>query len=394
VRVAIDASAAVASAPSGVGKYAAHLIAALAELARSDARLELVCLANRHGIAPEENVSGLTAADIYPHDRLATRLAWMQLGVPRSIRRLRPDVCHFPNHLGPIVRVPQVPFVVTMHDMSVYRCPQYHTRKTVAVHRAIMPALVRRNCWVITVSESARRDLVECLGIPEWRTRVVYSGIAPEFNARAGPNDEAILARHGLRRPYVLSVGTLEPRKNHARLARAFLSLARQQGIPHELVLAGAGGWPGRSGTDPTLAEVLAGDREGRVRVLGYVPSADLPALYRHAAVFAFPSLYEGFGLPVVEALASGTPTLISRDPALMEVASDGAAATVDAVSVDDIASGLMSLIADERLRASARARGLARARRFSWEACARQTLSVYEDAIRPNRGQRLFAAS
>jgi len=126
--------------------------------------------------------------------------------------------------------------------------------------------------------------------------------------------------------------------------------------------------------------------------MLGFVPSADLPALYRHADVFAFPSLYEGFGLPVLEALASGTPTLISRDPALMEVAGDGVGATVEARSVDEIAHGLLRLMSETDLRATAQWRGPARARLFHWDTCARRTLAVYRDVARVPK--RLPAAS
>lgn len=392
MHVAIDASAALAREPSGVGIYTSRLIAALRRLQRADRNLGLSFLSNCYAIPSGENTSGLVKGDVYPRDRLPTRLVWTQLGVPRSIRRERPDVCHFPNHLAPLMRTTQAPYVVTMHDMSVYRCPEYHTRKTVLVHRAIMPALVRRNCWVVTVSESARRDLVECLRVPEWRTRVVYSGVGEEFLPAAQPHDGEVLAKYGLTRPFVLTVGTLEPRKNHARLVLAFLDAITQHRLPHELVIVGSGGWAGRAPREPSLATSLTADRGARVRLLGYVPSADLPSLYRAATTFAFPSLYEGFGLPVMEALASGTPTLISRDPALVEVTGDAAGVAVDAKSVDDIADGLVRLLVDDDLRAAVRRRGLDRARLFRWDTCARRTLSIYREAG-PSEEQRLPAA-
>jgi alpha-1,3-rhamnosyl/mannosyltransferase len=394
MHVAIDVSAAVGRERSGVGTYTAHLVAGLRMLAESRNDLTLTYLTNRFAVAAEENASTLPAAAIYANDRYPTRLLWMQAGVPRSIRRIRPDVCHFPNHLGPVLRAPSVPCLVTMHDMSVFRCPEYHTRKTVLVHRAIMPALVRGNCWILTVSESARRDAIEWLKVPVERTRVVYSGVAPAFNPNSTLADLTTLARHGLRAPYVLAVGTLEPRKNHARLVTAFLRLVRQERLPHQLVIAGAGGWKGRVRSADSLSAALEKDGTGRVRLLGYVPSVDLPALYRRAHAFAFPSLYEGFGLPVLESLASGTPTLISRDPALTEVAGTGAVVRVDAHSVDDIAAGLLTVLSDTTVRAAARARGLERARAFSWESCARQTYQVYRDVAGVPRTGHLFAAS
>jgi len=394
VRVAIDVSAAVGRERSGVGTYTAHLVAGLRALAASRDDLELAYLSNRFAVTPEENASTLPAEAIYPGDRYPTRLAWMQLGVPRSIRRIRPNVCHYPNHLGPVLRSPGIPSLVTMHDMSVFRCPEYHTRKTVFVHRSIMPALVRGACWMLAVSESARRDAIEWLKIPAERTRVVYSGVASTFSPTSTPGDQLTLTRHGLRAPYVLTVGTLEPRKNHARLVSAFLQVVLQERLPHQLVIVGSGGWKGRVCSADSLPTALTKDRTGRVKLLGYVPSSDLPALYRQADAFAFPSLYEGFGLPVLEALASGTPTLISRDPALTEVAGDGAGVRVDARCVDDLARGLLLVLGDDAVRAAARARGLERARAFSWETCARHTHEVYRDVAETTRDRQVFAAS
>jgi alpha-1,3-rhamnosyl/mannosyltransferase len=393
VRVAIDVSAAVSRDPSGVGNYVAHLVAGLRDLAVRHGDLELTYLSNRYSVTDQENASGLSAASIYARDQMPTRLVWMQLGAPRSIQRIRPDVCHFPNHLGPVLRATGDPSAVTMHDMSVYRCREYHSMKTVLTHRTIMPALVRQGCWVVAVSESARRDAIECVGVRPDLTRVVYSGVGSEFNPRQTADDAAVRARYGLHEPYVLTVGTLEPRKNHARLVGAFLQVVRQARLPHELLIVGGGGWKGRVRREESLQAALREDRDGRVRLLGYIPSRDLPALYRGADVFAFPSLYEGFGLPMLEALASGVPTLISRDPALREVAADAAGAIVDAHSTVDIAGGLHELLADDGIRTAARAQGPQRARDFSWEACARQTLQIYRELEGLRGGGRLFAA-
>ncbi|HLJ66367.1 MAG TPA: glycosyltransferase family 1 protein, partial [Chloroflexota bacterium] len=279
--IAIDASSALVRTPSGVGRYTGQLIAGLKRLQAEDSGSRLVFLSNRYDVATAENVSGLLPQDVYARDRLPSRLLWTQAGIPLSLRRMVPDVCHFPNHLAPVIRGADTRVVVTMHDMSVYRCPQYHTRKTVAVHRAIMPLLARTDCLIIAPSNSAAEDIVDCLHVSPERVWTVYAGVAAQYgpDVPSDDSDAAVLARYGLNRPYVLSVGTLEPRKNHLRLIEAFTELVRQERLPHSLVIAGTRGWKDRPLIERTR-ELRQGDQ---VRLLGYVRSADLPALYRRA---------------------------------------------------------------------------------------------------------------
>jgi glycosyltransferase involved in cell wall biosynthesis len=315
---------------------------------------------------------------MYPHNRLPSRTLWIQLGLGRSIARARPDLCHFLNYLAPVLGRLDQPFVVTMYDMSVYRCPQYQPIKTVGVHRAIMPAVARRARLILTISESARQDIVHYLKVPEERVRVVYPGLAPEFDPGLDrPSVDEVRARYRLDTPYVLTVGTLEPRKNQAALIDAFLQVVRQERLPHQLVMVGPHGWKER----PLHDRFGAPEDRDVIRRLGYVPTVDLPALYRGAEVFAFPSLYEGFGLPVLEAMACGTPTLISTAAALNETAGSAALA-VDPRSTDDIAQGLLALLTDGRLATSLRTRSLERATHFRWENSAAQTYALYREAL------------
>jgi alpha-1,3-rhamnosyl/mannosyltransferase len=375
VLVGIEASAALSAERGGVGNYAAHLIAGLRDLAQKTPALDLIFYSNRYQVRSEDNPAGLAPRDIYARHRLPTRIAWMQCGLPLSIKRTRPDVCHYPNHLGPVVFGAGVPHAVTMHDMSVFRCPEHHTRKTVAVHRAIMPALVRRNAWIVTDSESSRADATESLRVPAERVRVIHPGIGREFSPIVNEGDAAALRRHGVRYPYVLTVGTLEPRKNHARLIAAFDLAMRSDGLPHHLVIVGGRGWKHDALVESMRHSALA----DRIHVLGFVPTADLPALYRGADSFAFPSLYEGFGLPVLEALASGVTTLISRDPALMETAGKAAGVVrVDALDISDIARGIHSTLTNSGVRERARTTGPQRAAAFSWDRCAARALDLY----------------
>jgi glycosyltransferase involved in cell wall biosynthesis len=274
-----------------------------------------------------------------------------------------------------------------MHDMSIYRCPQFQPMKTVAVHRALIPILARRASLIVTVSESARQDILHYLKVPEERVRVIYGGIGHQFQTQTQPDqaDTAqVRVRYRLEYPYILTVGTLEPRKNHARLIDAFSWLVQQERLPHHLVIAGMHGWKGRA----LHARVKGSKVANRIHLLGYVPAADLPGLYRGADAFAFPSLYEGFGLPILEAFGCGVPCLISSDAALTEVAGEGTAVAVEPHSVQDIAGGLQRLLADANLAQSLRARGLDRAREFSWDRCAAETFQLYQHVLR-SRVQR-----
>jgi glycosyltransferase involved in cell wall biosynthesis len=377
--IGIEVSAAVTSPRTGVGHYVVNMVRGLRKIAQARGDVEFLYYSNRLPANEDECEAGLGAEDIYARDRLRSRFLWMQGSLPRSLAMTRPDVCHFPNYLAPLLHKPDQSMVITVHDMAVYRCPRYQPLKTLAVHRTILPRLVRRGCLIATVSESSRHDIIHYLGVPEERVRVVYGGVSEIFRPPSGVErllDATVLQSHGIHFPYVLSVGTLEPRKNHPRLVRAFASLVAQEKLPHHLVLAGATGW-----RDAELRNQIEATGLGnRIHVLGYVPTGHLPSLYRGAEAFAYPSLYEGFGLPVLEAMACGTPTLISTDPALIEVAGQGTAVAADPGSSDDIASGLWRLLRGGGVDAL-RGNGIARAREFSWERCAAEMFRLYFEA-------------
>jgi glycosyltransferase involved in cell wall biosynthesis len=373
----MEVSAALMNRCSGVGNYIAHLIGELRKLeAQTD--LDLLYFSNRADFAGTgAKLSGLQAGTVYEHDRLPIRTAWMQLGLPRSLVRTRPDLCHFPNYLAPVIRPVETPFLATMYDMSVYRYPEYHPLKTTLIHRAIMPTVAQRANLLITVSESARQDILHYLKVPPEKVRVVYGGVDNTFFAPPASDEEvAIRQRYKLPFPYILMVGTLEPRKNHARMVQAFSQLIRQERLPHHLVFVGAHGWK----EGPLAAEIHKSGVQDRIHFLGYVSDQALPALYRHAAAFCFPSLHEGFGLPVLEALACGTPTFISNDPALLEISGPEVAMVVEPRSVESIAAVLYQLLTDAPLAETLRVRGPLHARQFSWEQCAAQTLALYEE--------------
>jgi glycosyltransferase involved in cell wall biosynthesis len=275
---------------------------------------------------------------------LARDVWWYPLALPRRARSA--DVLHCPSFRGPVR--PRVPLVVTVHDLGVLRRPAVFNRWTRAYSRTVVPRVVRAAARVIAVSEFTKHEVVELLGVPEDRVLVVPNGVGEPFvadGARA-------------KGEYVLAVGTVEPRKNLPRLAEA----TRAAGV--ELRIAGARGW----------GDVrVNGDG---VRFLGFVPDDELASLYRGALCVAYPSLYEGFGIPVLEALACGAAVVTSEGTAMAEVA-NGAAVLVDPTDADAIASGITEAISR---RAELGPLGPPRAAAFSWRSAAEATAAVYRE--------------
>jgi glycosyltransferase involved in cell wall biosynthesis len=281
-------------------------------------------------------------------DRAST-LARDAVWYPFALGRERAaDVLHCPTYRGPLRSAG--PLVVTVHDLAVLRHPETFNRWTRTYSPRVVPRVLRAARRIIAVSDFTRRELVELLSVPDEKIRVVPNGVEAEFtqNGPAADGD------------YVLAVGTLEPRKNLQRLVEA----ARRSDV--ELRVVGARGWGG----------VEVGGNG--VRWLGEVGDAELARLYRGARCVAYPSLYEGFGIPVLEAMACGAPVVTSRGTAMEEVA-DGAAILVDAHDPAEIAAGIERAVAErDRLVP----RGLERARAFRWDAIAAATVGVYREAI------------
>ncbi|MGO9240071.1 MAG: glycosyltransferase family 4 protein [Bryobacteraceae bacterium] len=282
------------------------------------------------------------------------------------------DLFHASNLVRAMPR--RIPLTTTVHDLTAFRLPALHTAQTIAADKAFFSGIVSRARQVIAVSNNTKRDLMEALGLPDSRITVIYSGVREEFFRGDPPAGPKIRAQYGLLRPYVLFAGTLEPRKNLARLLDAWAAMRASLREQYDLVLAGMPGWLDA----PTRARIRGGS--AGVRCLGYVAEDELPAIMAGATLFAYPSLYEGFGFPVAEAMAAGVPVLSSAAGSLPEVAGD-AACYVDPLSVDDIRTALERLLTSPQERHAMIQRGSRQAQRYTWEKCARETWAVFEEA-------------
>jgi glycosyltransferase involved in cell wall biosynthesis len=310
-----------------------------------------------------------------------SRWLWMQLILPRLIERDNPDLCHFTNSLGPF-NMPR-PYVLTIHDASLFLYRHFHPWSRIAAMRLLLPAVARRSAAVIVPSYVARGDLVRVLDLPPEKVHVIYEA-APDWFGRVTDQRalKAIRRRYKLPEDFILFIGTLEPRKNLERLIRA-LALVHQRGHRIPLVLVGQQGWhmEGRRGRPGLHSLVHEVGLESYVHHLGYVPTRHLPGLLSLTSIFAFPSIYEGFGLPAVEAMACGTPVLTSRNTAMDEICGD-AANLVDPFDVEDIANGLEKMLVDVEYRRELSEHGLCCAGQLSWSRAAKETVDVYKKVL------------
>jgi glycosyltransferase involved in cell wall biosynthesis len=356
---------------SGVGYYTHRLLQSLSAGVGGDAIERVLVLSNR-AVAVRENERVRIPAGA----RFPIRSVWMQAHLPLLLRRLRPDLVHYTNYLAPVLG--DTPYVVSFHDMTLLLFPHLHTAKKRLLTASLIPRVARRAKLILTPSEASRADVIRLLGVDAGRVRTIPYAAPDDFHsAAAGPE---ALAEYGVRPPYLLYVGTLEPRKNLPRTLRAFARIAEAR-AEARLVLVGQRGWD----YEEVLRVAQSPALRSRVVFLGYVREEHLPLLYTHATGFVYPSLYEGFGFPVVEAMACGTPVLTSRSSSLVEIA-EGAALVVDPLDETALADGMAALLDDAGLRADLRARGLARVARYSWERTARDTVEAYLEVHSTNR--------
>jgi anaerobic magnesium-protoporphyrin IX monomethyl ester cyclase len=376
VRIAFDGTA-LRPERTGVGYYTEHLLHHLAQVASDD---ELIVVSNR----AIDTTSPLPArVRVATPARRIPRLVWMQTLAVTALREVEADVVHFTNGMVPLMS--PVPTVVTIHDMSLRLYPRYHPPRRVLLNRPLVDLAARHADAIITVSQSAKRDILRLYGLNPDRVHVVYEAAAPSFRrVHDAVELERVRRRYGLAERIILYVGTIEPRKNLPTLIDAFAAQRRAGALDHQLVCVGPYGWLSRGLQDRIDRSAVA----DAINFTGYVPFEDLPALYSLAEMFVYPSMYEGFGLPVIEAMACGAPVVTGRTAALAEVGG-GAIEQVHDIEPDALGRALVALARSRDRRDELSAAGLARSATFSWHRAAAESLDIYRATAARGVGRR-----
>lgn len=365
---------------TGIGNYIANLLAGLAQVDQENQYLLYPyfpkCFPRRVSdlvpfVPPQDNFRLWGAG----RPELLVKLLWFKLKLPKELFLARADVTHSTNLAGP--RLFRSPLVVTVHDLSFCREPGWHKADNVEFSLGAVEKAVKNATLLIAPSHFTAAELEDLYPQSRGRVRVVPEAVLPAYcPASDNAQVEKIKQRYGLERPYLLCVGTLEPRKNLVRLIKAFHRLLADGQKDFDLVLAGGSGW--KTAEIEEAINDPAG--KGQVRRLGYVPGPRLPALYQGAYALAYPSLYEGFGLPVLESLSCGVPVITSLVASMPEVAGE-AAIYVDPYDQEDINRALAEITGDAELRNRLAAKALEQAACFTQAEVGRAALKVYREA-------------
>ncbi len=378
MRIGLDVTAAVQQG-GGIGRYTRELLRALA--AADSHHIYRLFFASPWRprqrpqplppLGPNFHLTALPFHDIW----LARIWHRAQAPIPVELITGPLDLFHSPDFVLPPVRR-GTPTLLTVHDLSFVRDPGSAAPTLLTYLNTVVPRSVARADHILADSQATKADLIELYRTPAEKITVLYSGVDEVFRPVTDPATlAAARARYGLGdAPFIFAISTLQPRKNFVRLIQAFARLPQSLISNLQLVIAGGQGWL----FDSIFIEVERLGLKDRVRFPGFVADADLPALYSAARVLAYPSLYEGFGLPLLEAMACGTPVVTSTAACLPEVAGD-AALLVNPYDVDALAEALACAVSDEALRAGLIAKGFARAREFRWEQSAQKLLDLYQ---------------
>ena len=359
---------------SGISQYIIQLI-------REFAQNPVGCTFETIGYHDERSVfipesGGIAHLPFGSHLRSPIRnVLWHQTSLPRYCRERAFDVLFLPAGNRRLPLYSPCPTVGTVHDFSSIHVPGKYDRARLFYIMQVLPVLIRRLTHVLTVSESSKRDIVEFARVPEEKVTVTPLAANPGVYFPRDPHEAAALLspRHAVRPPFILYTSRIEhPGKNHDRLIRAFADLKRKHGIPHQLVLAGSD----RERAEEVHRTAVESGYDKDILFTGFVATEDLPLLYQAAEIFVFPSLYEGFGLPILEAMACGKPVACSKISSMPEVAGD-AAILFDPYEKDSIASAIWSIISQADLRKDLAVLGLERSKQFSWARTAAQTLAM-----------------
>jgi glycosyltransferase involved in cell wall biosynthesis len=367
----------LASLRTGIGHYTSELAHNLARIAPAN-ELELIspvpilASVNENGI-PDQG--GELPANLHVV-RTGTHLLWWTVGLPLYLRQASLSIFHGTNYDVPLWG--RASKVVTIHDLSPLLHPETHPGNLVRRARRRLPLMAKASSMIITATESVKREICEHLRVEDGK--VAVTPYAPRRNFRPLPPEQTVEVRTRLNiaDDFLLFVGTIEPRKNLITLVKALDEILRTTTWRPQLVIAGKVGWL----SDELFSYIQQSGIAEHIRFIGYVSDQDLRALYSSCRMCVYPSLYEGFGLPPLEAMACGAPVITSRIPSIVETVGT-AASLVSPIDVQGLAQAITQLLGDENQRSYFASAGIKRAAEFTWEKTARATLEVYEEALR-----------
>jgi glycosyltransferase involved in cell wall biosynthesis len=367
----------LASLRTGIGHYTSELAHNLARIAPANdieliSPVPILASVNADGVSDQEGELPANLRVV----RTGTHLFWWTVGLPIYLRQASLSLFHGTNYDVPLWG--RVKKVVTIHDLSLLLHPETHPDNLVRRARRRLPLMAKASTMIITATESVKREICEHLRVEDGK--VAVTPYAPRRNFRPLPPEQIVEVRKRLHiaPDFLLFVGTIEPRKNLITLVKAFEEILRTTSWRPQLVIAGKEGWL----SEELFSYIQQSSVTEHIRFVGYVSDPDLRALYSSCRMCVYPSLYEGFGLPPLEAMACGAPVITSRIPSIVEAVGT-AASLVSPTDVQGLAQAITQLLEDQNKRSHFASAGIQRAAEFTWEKTARATLDVYEEALK-----------
>jgi len=360
----------------GIGRYGVNLINHLAKILLDETQDEIFVFFHRsfdRSLLDEREHLNF----IEKYTRIKSNVLRKAIFLPFSVRGLKMDVFHGVDHIGLpfLYKSKTCRYVVTIHDLITRIYPRSFPIKQRLVQNTLLPHILRKADKVIVDSRATENDVRKFYPNQAEKIRVIYAGVESQFYPRSQDEVEKVLDKYSIGFKYFLFLGTLEPRKNIVRLIEAFIKLKQEGSIEHRLVITGRKGWLYKE----ILEKIQKSPFSQDIIFTDFVNDEDLPFLYSGAEIFIYPSLYEGFGLPVLEAMACGTPVIASNLSSLPEVAGE-AGILIDPLEVEEIVQAMDKLSRDRELREELQKKGLERAKLFSWERVAKDTLELYQE--------------
>lgn len=376
MRIAIDLTP-IPKQMTGVGKYTLCLLKSLAEYDRKNHYWIFVKGDQCETFDPNRNNFHIVRLNRLLNNKIL-RIFWEQIALPIHMSRRKIEILHSIHYTTPLIAMCKR--VITFHDMTFFIIPEKHTYVKRIFFRSVIPLSIKKAVRIIADSENTKLDIQKLFYISSAKIDVVYT--SKDSMYRQLENKDTILhikKKYGIKNEFILYVGILEPRKNVTRLVQAYSRLIEENRIKHQLVIAGKKGWAYQEIFNTVVK--LDSNIKKKIVFAGYVPEEDLPYLYNAADLFVYPSLYEGFGIPPLEAMACGVPVITSNVSSLPEVVGD-AGLLVDPYDVEAIGQAIHRILIDKELKIELKKKGLQKAREFSREKLAKKMLEVYKKAL------------